>query len=76
MMFTPLSQIEASGVPFLTSVLSPAEAKRIFLHTALMESLFGGLIAGKINEDVFSAGLKHATFLSIASGLAFFFFFI
>jgi pilus assembly protein TadC len=76
MMFTPLSQFNVSGTPLLNPVLSPAEAKRVFLHTALMESLFGGLIAGKINEDNFAAGLKHATVLAIASGLAFYFFFV
>lgn len=76
MMFTPLSQLDTSGVPLLTSVISPAEARRVFLHTALMESLFGGLIAGKINEDNFSAGLKHATVLAVSSGLAFYLFFI
>jgi flagellar protein FlaJ len=76
MMFTPLSQLSATGTPLLTPVLPAAVAKRIFLHTALMESLFGGLIAGKINEDNFAAGLKHATVLSIASGLAFYFFFV
>ena len=75
MMFTPISQLSASGVPLLTSVLTSSEARRIFLHTALLESLFGGLIAGKINEDNFMGGLKHATVLAISSGLAFYFFF-
>jgi flagellar protein FlaJ len=76
MMFTPLSQLNVTGTPLLSPVLDPAVAKRVFLHTALMESLFGGLIAGKINEDTFAAGLKHATVLAIASGLAFYFFFV
>jgi len=75
MMFTPISQLSASGVPLLTSVLTSSEARRIFLHTALLESIFGGLIAGKINEDNFMGGLKHATVLAISSGLAFYFFF-
>ena len=75
MMFTPISQLSASGVPLLTSVLTSSEARRIFLHTALLESIFGGLIAGKINEDTFMGGLKHATVLAISSGLAFYFFF-
>ena len=75
MMFTPLAQLSANGVPLLKSVLTPLEARRIFLHTALLESLFGGLIAGKINEDSFMGGLKHATVLAISSGLAFYFFF-
>ena len=76
MMFTPLSQLSSNGMPLLKSVLTSLEARRIFLHTALLESLFGGLIAGKINEDSFMGGLKHATVLAIASGLAFYFFYI
>lgn len=76
MMFTPLSQLSANGLPLLKSVLTPLEARRVFLHTALLESLFGGLIAGKINEDSFMGGLKHATVLAIVSGLAFYFFYI
>lgn len=76
MMFTPLSQLSANGMPLLKSVLTSLEARRIFLHTALLESLFGGLIAGKINEDSFMGGLKHATVLAIVSGLAFYFFYI
>ena len=75
MMFTPLSQLSSNGMPLLKSVLTSLEARRIFLHTALLESLFGGLIAGKINEDSFMGGLKHATVLAITSGLAFYFFF-
>jgi pilus assembly protein TadC len=70
MMFTPLAQLNASGVALLKPILSSAEARRVFLHTALLESLFGGLIAGRINEDSFMQGLKHATVLSIASGLS------
>ena len=37
--------------------------------------MFGGLIAGKINEDSFMAGLKHAMVLAIATGIAFYLFF-
>ena len=75
MMFTPLSQMSANGVALLKSVLTPMEARRIFLHTALLESLFGGLIAGKINEESFANGLKHVMVLCIASGVAFYLFF-
>lgn len=75
MMFTPLAQLNAAGVPLMKTILTPTEAKRVFLHTALLESLFGGVIAGKINEDNFVGGLKHATILAISSGLAFYFFF-
>jgi pilus assembly protein TadC len=75
MMFTPLSQLNTAGTPLLKTILTPSEARRVFLHTALLESLFGGLIAGKINEDNFIGGLKHAAVLSVSSGLAFYFFF-
>ncbi len=75
MMFTPLEQFSTGGTALLKPVLNSAEAKRIFLHTALLESLFGGLLAGKINEDNFTSGLKHTTILAIASGLAFYLFF-
>lgn len=76
MMLTPLSELSGEGIPILSSGLSSIEARRVFLHTGLIESLFGGIIAGKINEGTFAAGLKHATVLAITSGLAFYFFFV
>jgi archaeal flagellar protein FlaJ len=74
MMFLPMSEMANEGSALIQPVLDSETSKRIFLHTALMESMFGGLIAGKINEDTFLDGLKHATLLSIISGVAFFFF--
>jgi len=76
MMLTPLSELSAEGIPLLSTGLSSTEARRVFLHTGLIESVFGGIIAGKINEGTFAAGLKHATVLAIISGLAFYFFFV
>jgi len=75
MIFVPVSELAESGVPLLRPILAPIEARRVFLHTSLLESFFGGILAGKINEDSFAGGLKHAMVLSITSGLAFFFFF-
>ena len=75
MIFLPISQMSQSGIALIQPILAPLEARRIFMHTALLESLFGGLLAGKINEDSFMGGLKHAAVLSVASGMAFFFFF-
>ena len=74
MMFAPLSQTAAGTVSFIKPIISQAASRRLFLHAALFEALFGGLIAGKINEDSFSDGLKHVAVLSIASGLAFYLF--
>ena len=75
MMFVPMSQMSADGLSFIKPILTPDQSRRVFLHTALLESVFGGLIAGKINEDTFLDGLKHATILSIACGVAFYLFF-
>jgi len=73
MMFTPLSQT-TSGVSFIKPILSQGESRRLFLHASLIEAVFGGLIAGKINEESFLDGLKHVTVLSVASGIAFYLF--
>lgn len=74
MMFSQSSKINATNVSFIKPILTAAQAKRLFLDTALLESLFGGLIAGKINEDSFISGLKHVALLSIACGVAFYLF--
>src|SRR5665647_843001 len=74
MMFTPLSQSGAGTVSFIKPIISQEASRRLFLHASLIEALFGGLIAGKINEDSFLDGLKHVTVLAIATGLAFYLF--
>jgi flagellar protein FlaJ len=76
MIFLPMSQANVSGVPIMQPVLAPLEARRVFLHAALLESLFGGLLAGKINEDSFQGGLKHTAVLAVISGMSFYFFLI
>jgi hypothetical protein len=73
-MFTPLSQTGAGSISFIKPIISQADSRRLFLHASLLEALFGGLIAGKINEDSFIDGLKHVAVLSIVSGVAFYLF--
>jgi flagellar protein FlaJ len=75
MMFAPMSQMSASGSSIIKPILTTEESRRVFMHTALFEAMFGGLIAGKINEDSFIAGLKHVMVLSIITGVAFYLFF-
>jgi len=75
MIFVPLSELAEEGVPFLKPILDPTLARRVFLHTSLMEAFFGGILAGKINEDSFLGGLKHSMILAIVSGVAFYIFF-
>jgi flagellar protein FlaJ len=74
MMFTPLSQTSVGGASFIKPIISQAASRRLFLHASLIEALFGGLIAGKINEDSFLDGLKHVTVLAIVTGVAFYLF--
>jgi archaeal flagellar protein FlaJ len=74
LMFAPMNSAASSGASFIKPILTQEASRRLFLHTALIESVFGGLIAGKINEETFGDGLKHAMVLSIASGVAFYIF--
>ena len=39
--------------------------KSILFWAAIIQSVFGGLVAGKISEGYFSAGLKHITLLML-----------
>jgi len=75
MMFAPMSEISEGASAIIQPILTTEESRRIFMHTALLEAVFGGLIAGKINEDSFADGLKHAMLLCIATGIAFYLFF-
>ena len=74
MMLGPMSSASSEGISLIKPIMTQAESRRIFFHTALLEAVFGGLIAGKINEDTFTDGLKHVMLLSIISGVAFFLF--
>jgi archaeal flagellar protein FlaJ len=74
MMFAPLAQSSAADFTFIKPILTQEQSRRLFLHASLLESLFGGLIAGKINEDTFTDGLKHVGILCIVTGIAFYLF--
>ena len=71
-MFSQMSSSAETGNALIKPMLTATEARRIFLHTAILESLFGGLIAGKIHEDSFASGLKHVMVLALVSGVAFY----
>ena len=75
MIFVPMSEIADGAAGLINPILSPETARRVFLHTAILEAFFGGILAGRIHEDSFLGGLKHAAILAIVSGLAFFIFF-
>jgi flagellar protein FlaJ len=75
MIFIPMSDIATAGSGLITPILTSEMARRVFLHTALLEAFFGGILAGRIHEDSFLGGLKHAAVLAVTSGLAFYIFF-
>lgn len=45
--------------------------KELMLHMSIVEGIFGGLIAGKIGEGSYVAGIKHVIILIIISVLVF-----
>jgi flagellar protein FlaJ len=53
---------------------SPADLKRIFLHLALVQGFFSGLVAGKMGEGSVSAGLKHSLIMMLLGFVALRFF--
>ncbi len=73
--FIPITELAQTGVPFMKPVLDPVLARRIFMHASLLEAFFGGILAGKISEDSYVGGLKHAMVLAVVSGVVFFLFF-
>jgi len=64
-------QAEQSEVQLVTGAIDILALKKIFFHTAVIESFFGGLIAGKMGEGSLGAGMKHALILMLISFLTF-----
>ena len=62
---------EMMGVPIVQNVLDISYYKSILFWASVMESIFGGLIAGKISSGKLAAGLIHSSIL-LAVTIAFF----
>lgn len=60
---TASEEPEMAGVPIVQNVLDINYYKSILFWAAVMESIFGGLIAGKISEGRLAAGLIHSSVL-------------
>jgi len=60
--FKPLSTF-AVGVPFLRGTLTSDIYEVIFYYVSLLESIFGGLIVGKMRAGKISRGLLHSIIL-------------
>jgi flagellar protein FlaJ len=61
--------IKQVGGLFLVEDLS--SVRRLMLHICIIEGLFGGLVAGKMGEGAFGAGLKHSMILMIIGFMTF-----
>jgi flagellar protein FlaJ len=64
--FVSIQQLPMLG----TALMSPEEIRRLFFHMTVVQSLFGGLVAGKMGEGTINAGLKHSLILMIIGYLA------
>ena len=62
---------EMMGAPIIQNVLDISYYKAILFWASVMESIFGGLIAGKISGGRLAAGLIHSSIL-LAVTIAFF----
>jgi flagellar protein FlaJ len=63
--------VSTEQLPMLGTAVMPTEAiKRLFFHMTVVQSLFGGLVAGKMGEGTINAGLKHSLILMICGYLA------
>jgi len=59
---------------FSMPTASPMDLQRTFLHLALVQGFFGGLVAGKMGEGSISAGLKHSLVMMLLGYVALKFF--
>ncbi len=64
--FTSTEQLPMFGA----AVMPPEAIRRLFFHMTVVQSLFGGLVAGKMGEGTVNAGLKHSLVLMIFGYLA------
>ena len=76
--FYPMSEMydnfQNAGVGGMQMGLPPtvlASYKILFLHMALIEGLFSGLVAGKMGEGKAKAGLKHSTVMVLVGWIAY-----
>jgi flagellar protein FlaJ len=64
-------QAEQPQIQLVAGAIDILALKKVFFHTAVIESFFGGLIAGKMGEGSLGAGMKHALILMLMSFLTF-----
>ena len=63
--------VSTEQLPIMAAaVMSPDSIKELFFHMTIVQSLFGGIVAGKMGEGTVSAGLKHSLILIICGYVA------
>ncbi|MEM2081184.1 MAG: type II secretion system F family protein [Candidatus Bathyarchaeia archaeon] len=70
---TFFTNIEGAAL-FSMPTISLMNLQRIFLHLAIIQGFFGGLVAGKMGEGSISAGLKHSLIMMLLGYIALKFF--
>ena len=66
-----LAQKEVATGPLLKISLDVPTLSKVLFHTAIIQSFFGGLVAGKMGGGTIGSGLKHCLVLMMVSFLSF-----
>jgi len=69
--FAQMSELQPTASGLVQLQFSYLFYKRLFYHMAVVQAIFGGIIAGKLGEGSVVAGLKHVAFLATICLLAF-----
>lgn len=70
--FEQIKEVIKTGSPFLSGV-NPATYHLWFFHMSAIQSMMGGMVAGKMGEGSMSAGIKHMLLLLVISMVLFWF---
>lgn len=68
--FAQVASLQHSGAPFGSNI-NPSVYYIWFFHLSIIESVFGGLVAGKISTGSAVAGTKHMLFLLVIAFVTF-----
>jgi len=76
--FSEIAKLQAaqqglSAGALLSISIDVPSLTRVLFHTSIVQSFFGGLVAGKMGEGTIGSGLKHSLILIAISFLAFLF---
>jgi flagellar protein FlaJ len=68
------AQVQASGGASQISILKNVDVetyRNVFMHAAIFQGLFGGLVAGVMGEGSISAGMKHSLIMVLIAYVGF-----